>query len=326
MSQLIINNKLIATDIKTILEQLRKETGYRYFRQIDNKGNNYRVTCCCHKNGAENRPSANIYCGDSPDVEYGFFNCFTCGIKWPLHKVVAHCFDESEEFGKEWLVERFGDIFVEYEEQLTDISLEPEKELFLDEAILENYNYYHPYMWKRGLSQEVVDRFKVGYNPKSNALTFPVWDIKGNLKMVTERSVTSKNFFIPGNVEKPVYLLNFMKNDPNISAILVTEGQLDALTAQSWGYACVATMGSPSDKQIATINKSGIRHIIAAFDNDYYGKQFAKKLQQKLKPDILFDEFDWSNFKVKDINDLKESEFDQIMENMGLKFLKNKLC
>ena len=219
MSQLIINNKLISADIKTILEQIRKETHYRYFKDIESKGNNYRCTCPNHKNGSENHPSANIYCGDDNNVEYGFLNCFTCGIKWPLYKVVAHCFDENEEFGKEWLVERFGDIFVEYEEQLTDIILEAEKETYLDDSILQNYNYYHDYMWKRGLTQEVVDKFEVGFNPKTNCITFPVRDIKGNLKMVTERSVTSKNFYIPENVEKPVYLLNYMKNEYSVYVV-----------------------------------------------------------------------------------------------------------
>ena len=152
MAQLIINNKLISADIKTILEQIRKETHYRYFKHIESKGNNYRCTCPHHKNGDESHPSANIYCGDDNSVEYGFLNCFTCGIKWPLHKVVAYCFDENEEFGKEWLVERFGDIFVEYEEQLTDIVLEPEKETYLNDSILDNYRYYHDYMWKRKLT------------------------------------------------------------------------------------------------------------------------------------------------------------------------------
>ena len=40
MSQLIINNKLISADIKTILEQIRKETHYRYFKDKESKGNN----------------------------------------------------------------------------------------------------------------------------------------------------------------------------------------------------------------------------------------------------------------------------------------------
>ena len=323
MSQLIINNKLISADIKTILEQIRKETHYRYFKDIESKGNNYRCTCPNHKNGSENHPSANIYCGDDNNVEYGFLNCFTCGIKWPLYKVVAHCFDENEEFGKEWLVERFGDIFVEYEEQLTDIILEAEKETYLDDSILQNYNYYHDYMWKRGLTQEVVDKFEVGFNPKTNCITFPVRDIKGNLKMVTERSVTSKNFYIPENVEKPVYLLNYMVKAGK-TTLLITEAQIDALTAQGWGYPCVATMGSPSANQIKLLNRCGVRHVISVFDNDASGYKFTKKLKASLRSDILFDEFDWSQFKGdKDINDLTEMQFDSAMSNLNLAFLKN---
>ena len=307
MSQLIINNKLISADIKTILEQIRKETHYRYFKDIESKGNNYRCTCPNHKNGSENHPSANIYCGDDNNVEYGFLNCFTCGIKWPLYKVVAHCFDENEEFGREWLVERFGDIFVEYEEQLTDIILEAEKETYLDDSILQNYNYYHDYMWKRGLTQEVVDKFEVGFNPKTNCITFPVRDIKGNLKMVTERSVTSKNFYIPENVEKPVYLLNYMKNE---YAVYICESQINALTLQSWGYPAVALLGTGSAKQFEILNKTGIREYYLCYDGDSAGDKGIEKFKKAIRKDVFVNVIRIP--RGKDINDLTKKEFEEL--------------
>ena len=307
MSQLIINNKLISADIKTILEQIRKETHYRYFKDIESKGNNYRCTCPNHKNGSENHPSANIYCGDDNNVEYGFLNCFTCGIKWPLYKVVAHCFDENEEFGKEWLVERFGDVFVEYEEQLTDIILEAEKETYLDDSILQNYNYYHDYMWKRGLTQEVVDKFEVGFNPKTNCITFPVRDIKGNLKMVTERSVTSKNFYIPENVEKPVYLLNYMKNE---YSVYVVESQINALTLQSWGYPAVALLGTGSAKQFEILNKTGIREYYLCYDGDSAGDKGIEKFKKAIRKDVFVNVIRIP--RGKDINDLTKKEFEEL--------------
>ena len=307
MSQLIINNKLISADIKTILEQIRKETGYRYFKQIENKGNNYRCTCAFHKNGCENHPSANIYCGDDSEVEYGFFNCFTCGVKLPLYEVVNHCFEETGDFGKEWLVERFGDIFVEYEEQLTDIVLEPKKETYLNNSILDNYRYYHDYMWKRKLTQEVVDKFEVGFNPKTNCITFPVRDIKGNLKMVTERSVTNKNFYIPENIEKPIYLLNYMKNE---YAVYICESQINALTLQSWGYPAVALLGTGSAKQFEILNKTGIREYYLCYDGDSAGDKGIEKFKKAIRKDVFVNVVQIP--RGKDINDLTKEEFEKL--------------
>ena len=67
-------------------------------------------------------------------------------------------------------------------------------------------------MWERKLSKEVVDRFRVGYDPQRRMLTFPVWDEKGHLVMITGRSVQTKMFHIDKEVDKPVYLLNFMSS------------------------------------------------------------------------------------------------------------------
>ena len=41
-------------------------------------------------------------------------------------------------------------------------------------------------MWKRGLSKDVVDRFKIGYDKEHNAIVFPVWDEKNQLVMLTQ--------------------------------------------------------------------------------------------------------------------------------------------
>ena len=240
--QLIIGNKVINAPITDILETLRKETGYRYFREIKLKGNNYTVTCPFHKMGQESHASCQVFCDEAdPKVEYGYFHCFTCGENAHLYDVVAHCFSQNADFGKEWLLERFGNTFIQYEETLTDIILDKPKKTFLDPNILEEYNYYHPYMWKRNLTKEVVDKFQVGFDPKTQSITFPVWDQFNNLVMVTKRSVNTKNFFIPEDVEKPIYLLNYMVKTGK-TTLLITEAQIDALTAQGWGYPCVATM------------------------------------------------------------------------------------
>lgn len=107
-------------------------------------------------------------------------------------------------------------------------SLEPiifeVKELKSNFAVedLNQYDYYHPYMFERHLSKEVIDRFRIGYDKRIQAITFPVYDEKGKLVMVTKRSVLSKRFYIPSGVDKPVYLLNeAIKN--NLTTVYVTE-------------------------------------------------------------------------------------------------------
>lgn len=305
--QLIIGNKVINAPITDILETLRKETGYRYFREVKLKGNNYTVTCPFHKMGQESHASCQVFCDEAdPKVEYGYFHCFTCGENAHLYDVVAYCFNQNADFGKEWLLERFGNTFIQYEETLTDIILDKPKKTFLNPNILEEYNYYHPYMWKRNLTKEVVDKFQVGFDPKTQSITFPVWDQFNNLVMVTKRSVNTKNFFIPEDVEKPVYLLNFLLQEKQTTAY-ICESQINALTLQGWGYPAVALFGTGSEQQMKILNKSGIRHYYLCFDGDTPGNKAINRFKKNIRKDVLVDVV-----RIpfgKDVNDLTEKEF-----------------
>lgn len=315
--KLIINNKCIDTPIPVILKKLKSELKNGLLSDIgDVERDNVLVTCPNHKNGMERHPSCNIYCReDNPNVEYGKAHCFTCGYTASLPQFIGKCFEETEAFGKEWLLENFGTSYNSNYLCLPEINLnKSKKNKFLNENELDKYAFYHPYMWKRKLSKNVVDYFKIGFDSKSNSITFPVWDSSNRLVMITRRNVDSKIFNIPKNVEKPVYLLNEVIKQ-GITRIIVTEGQIDALTAWSYGVPAVATMGSPSCKQIQSLNFSGVRIIITMFDNDNAGKRFTKKIDELIRKDIILLHAKLPRV-AKDINDLTQQQFEEVMRNL----------
>ena len=165
-------------------------------------------------------------------------------------------------------------------------------------------------MWQRNLTKQVVDRFKVGFNPKRQTITFPVWDHKNNLVMVTERSVNTKRFYIPENVEKPIYLLNFMLQD-KVDTLYLVESQINALTLQGWGYPGVALFGTGSDSQIKLLNKlSTIREYFLVLDGDSAGDKGIERLKNKLRKDVLINVVKIP--RGKDVNDLSQKEFEQL--------------
>ena len=209
--RLVINNREISEPIENILKELKKEAKKDIFRDIINKGDNIAVTCPLHKEGRERHPSCYIYNKTDGDCEYGTVHCFTCGYKASLSKMISDVLDISLEESNQWLVDNFGNTFITKIDFDTDISLKQEKQKYMDESILDKYDYYHLYMWKRKLTKEVVDQFRVGYDKELQAITFPVWDINNHLITVTKRSVNTKKFYIDKDIEKPVYLLNFIK-------------------------------------------------------------------------------------------------------------------
>ena len=204
-----IGNKIIDAPIEKILNDAKKEASNGKLKSIVDKGRNIIITCPMHKNGMESTPSCNVLnVDDDPKYPYGTTFCYTCGYKASLPQLIADVFDKSLTFGEDWLLDHYCNTFVEKEIILPAFEDEVEEEpTVLDENILKNYDYYHPYMWHRKLSKEVVDEFRVGYDKERDAITFPVYDEKRRLVMVTARNVKTKVFHIPKEVKKPVYLL-----------------------------------------------------------------------------------------------------------------------
>ena len=310
-----IDNKIINAPIDIILHKLQSELHNGKLRDIGRAhGNNIAVTCPIHKDGKENKASCNIFTGDSSEgTPYGWAHCFTCGYSSSIFGFIADCFDEDgdEEFGKEWLLNRFSTVFISEVEYLPPIVLKKEtSKQTLDEAILKNYDYYHDYMWKRKLSKEVVDLFEVGYDPKKDRITFPVRDEKGDLIFITARSVKGKQFFIPPEVDKPVYLLYYIKQH-NITHVAVAESQINALYLWSLGISAVALFGTGSHKQLETLAKSGVRHFDLYFDGDAAGRRGAARFKNIMPKDIIIT--DYSLPMGKDVNDLSPVEIEKLV-------------
>lgn len=307
---LVIYNKVIRADLVELLNRVREESGGYYLKSIKKTGDNVAVTCPFHKDGRENRPSCYIYNGDDKSVIWGTVKCFTCGTSTSLPHLIAKCFNEDVEWGKQWLIDNYGNILTDNYEYLDEITLDKPEETFLDESVLNDYNYFHPYMTLRGLTPEVVAKFKIGYNPKTNSMTMPVWDIKGRLVMVTERSVRGKNFHLQSNTEKPVYLLNFVKN---FDTIIVCEGQIDALKCWSCGYPAVALFGAGTTQhQVDLLNKTGIRHYILMYDNDPAGRHGAERFKEMIRKDVLVTDIIMPT--GKDCGDCSKEDFQKLFE------------
>ena len=313
-----IKNKLITEPIVDILYTVKRElTNGKLSKIASPKQGNVLISCPVHKGGKEQHPSCMVLTDTHcTDLEAGFAHCFTCGYDAPFAQVIADLFDADKSFGEEWLVERFGNTLIQQEEYLPEIILDKEKSKskFLSEDVLIPFDFYHPYMWQRKLTRDVVDRFRIGYDKERDAITFPVYDEKHRLVMVTARSVNTKRFYIPQGVAKPVYLL-YDIIERGIDSIVITEGQIDALTSWTYGKPAVATMGCPSDKQIDALNRSGIRCITAMFDNDAAGFRFYERLRKKLNPDILLCRAQLPSGK-KDINELTLDEFNYSLNNV----------
>ena len=313
--ELIINNKQVNREISDILKSIRDLTNGKYFATITNRVGNTSTNCPFHKGGQERHPSFNIINDVNSDLQYGFYRCFTCGEQGPLYKLVAHCLNLSDDEAKEWLTDNFSDYLITRQVQLEPIVLGKFELPPLDESELLKYRKYHPYLEDRGIPFEVAKYFNVGYDEQKREITFPVWDEHDKLRMITRRSIDNKRFQLSSGVDKPVYLLNYIKK-LNIDEVTVCESQIDALTLWSWNIPAIALLGTGAKKQYEILKKSGIRTYHLALDGDEAGWKGISKFIRNMPNDVFIDII--AIPEGKDINDLNYNEFSKL--NMIDKF------
>lgn len=307
--ELIIGNKVVTTPIKNILYKVKSQLTDGRLSVIKKEDNdNIAITCPIHKGGHERRPSCYVFANDKhPEVENGWVHCFTCGYSVPMYQFIADLFNQSSDWGKEWLKENCELAFISEVQYLPEIVLSNSKKLveFMDDSVLDEYRQYHPYMWERKLTKEVVDFFEVGYDAKQDMITFPVRDEYGRLVFITKRHTKFKRFEIPEGVDKPLYLYNKIKPF-NFNAIAVVESQINALYMNSIGIPTIGLIGTGSKNQYELLNKCGIRTFNLYFDGDEAGYKGAKRFIKNIRKDVIV-----NVFKVpdgKDVNDLTKEE------------------
>ena len=329
---LIVKGVPILVDELQILEKIKldvlEQQNREILRKIKKSGNNIQVCCPFHNNGQERNPSCGISLVPRNGYPAGMFNCFACNTKGTFDYFVALCFGQTDaNWGTKWLLDNFvtgetyerPDLFNEQDYQRFDIPKKKEiKTNYVSEEELAKYRFYHPYMYKRKLTNEVIEKYDVGYQKDfvfsedwkpTEVITFPVRDINGNCLFVSRRSIYGKNFFLPPDIEKPVYGIYELPKD--CKEAVICESVINALTCVVYGVPALALFGTGDMNQVQTLNKLPIRHYILALDPDKPGNIGTYKLKRGLKNKLI------SKFiipKGKDINDLSLEEFQNLQE------------
>lgn len=291
------------------------------------------VCCPYHKNGQERKPSMGIRKSD------GLCHCFTCGETHSLQEMISHCFGKDDaigSFGWTWLLKNFLTVEVDNRKPIelnlsrgfinkSKVKIGDTQE-YVSEKELDSYRYYHPYMYKRRLTNEVIEIFDIGFDKATNCITFPVRNLDGKTLFVARRNVNTKYFNYPSGVEKPLYGLyelysNSRKEYDSINKhilydfpneVIVCESMLDATTAWVYGKYAVALNGLGTDLQFKQLMDLPCRKLILATDNDSAGMKARARIRKNVK-NKLISEYLLPDGK-KDLNDLTKDEFDALEE------------
>lgn len=304
---IIVNNVPINETAMNILLDVQSQLTNGKLKDIIDGGEDIRVTCPFHSDGHEKTASCFIRKEDF------LWHCFGCGEKGGIGKFVANCFDISYKAAEEWIINKYGsDISSEV------ISLEPivlnkveyDNDL-VDESILSTLESYHPYMKQRKISDEIIKKYELKYDPKDQSIVFPVRNELGQLVGLTRRNVNYKRFELWKFRNKPVYLLyDILRN--NIRHVAVCESQINSLYLWSLGIPSIALLGTGTKYQYDLLKKSCILYYTLCFDGDSAGRKGAERFKQNMKG-VFIDEVQLP--EGKDINDYDEETVKQLFND-----------
>ena len=333
-----VNNHVILDDTQDILIELRKQlelNGVKRFAKFIDSGKNIQTNCPFHKEGQERKPSFGI------NKNTGECHCFGCGWSGKLSEMISNCFgkDDFGDYGNKWLIRNFLSVAVESRPDI-DVDfcrrkkITSETKKYISEQELDSYRYTHPYMYKRKLTDEIIDLFDIGYDKNTECITFPNRDINGNCLFIARRSVKTKFFNYPQDVEKPVYGLYELRKISKVkigtkryptglqvptyestypSEIIICESMIDALTCWVYGRYAVALNGTGNENQFKTLRNMPNRKFILATDMDEAGLKARERIRQSLG-NKLVTEYVWDINVAKDINDMNKEYFDSLKE------------
>lgn len=334
---------MITSDQVVQLVDLLDSMGYIRKKRIT--GDWYTIFCPFHKDGKERKPSCGVLLkGQSRNGKYteaGFFNCFTCHHAAPLVPSVAEILkmNDVEEDAAEWLRSHIPGLDPDGEGSEYD-DLVPsgvmstltnkfaldyisnatakKKKTYISEEELETYRFTVPYMYERGLTDEIIDRYDIGFDPNHipdnrtkpvPCVTFPVKDRFGRCLFIFRRSIEGRYFNYPKGIEKPLYGLYEL--NPKAKDVVICESAFNLMTCVKHGYEGVALFGTGNSLQMQQLKELGARRFILATDPDEAGERAREKLRRNLSKVAFVSEM--VGFPPgKDLNDLTEEEFNNL--------------
>ena len=233
-----------------------------------------------------------------------YYKCYGCNNTYDIFNLYAidHNLDVKEDFNriKKELAIKYN---IDYrtlssEEAKKNQRKEPKKESKLDYT-----SYYKTckkdvaetdYFLKRGLTEEIIEKYNLGYDKKTGYVVLPVsksFYMLRDTKDLTEeerlKQKRPKHNIVKGAV-KEVFNLDLLKEADFKSVVFITESILDALSIEvvKPGTKAIALNGTAKEKLIDELENLDFKgYIVLALDNDenLSGQRASKELKEALE-------------------------------------------
>lgn len=269
-----------------------------YLEKYHNVTSPKRFFHCLNPNHIDNNPSMMF------TDKYNICKCFSCGASYDIYDLIGldydlHSFKEQ--------LEKVQELYLGY------IPVKKEVKKDIDNKVYDYTNYYNKcfknryrttYLEQRGITRELIDKYKIGYDEERKLVVFPI-----NKHCYFARSVVN-NDKIKSKGSSDIWNKRYIKE--NNQLVYVTEGIIDALSLEvidpNVKVMSINGVGNINSLVYALKENNFNGTIGIAFDKDGAGKNATDELKKELAK-INVNSFSTSMIatfddtsKVKDIN------------------------
>jgi len=176
------------------------------------------------------------------------------------------------------------------------------------------------YFESRGINNDSMSYFKLGYSESQNMVIVPVHSPDGIPVGLVGRSIKEKKFKNSTNLPKNKTLFNIHRAKKIGDHIIIVESSFDAIRVHQSGFPnVVATLGGHmSPDNINLLNKY-FNKITIMTDSDEAGRELGLSISNKLKnKDILWASYSYGKIyphDAKDVGEMTEEEIKLCIKN-----------
>jgi DNA primase len=300
--------------IKSILKSIGLEV-------VGETGNDFLCYCPFHSN----RHTSSF----SVSREKGAFICFNpaCGEAGTLQELVKRVMNKTEFEAMRFISSKEAESLENFDELLAEVmENKPVFEEFSQETLdrlhsdLAKSKNARDYLQSRGINEESMKHFKLGYSNSMKMVVTPVHSPDGLLIGLVGRSIEGKSFKNSTNLPKSKTLFNIHRAKKIGDHVIIVESNFDAIRIHQAGFPnVVATLGGFLSTEQHHILNRHFNKITIMTDADEAGRQLGKNIANKLK----FKEVLWASFEygkiyphgAKDAGDLTDEEIKACIKN-----------
>lgn len=279
LANFYIDIEELVDDLRYHWEAREDEYNANAFSRVKKTGENLMFCCPYHD---ETRPSAGL----KTDYPYGF-HCFGCGSSANLYQLVAHTLRyNSELLGEHYIIKNYVTTSVLERnpidmDELLDERGQSRRGTLHEGDIKKYLAKRHSYMYRRGFNDLTLDKYEVGYDSVTDAVTFPVRTSKGDIRFIKRRFVSKKGFLNQAGIDKKdiIYGLYYINRAPTrIDTLFLNESETDTMACYQSRLPAGAILGRILFKeQVRELLRTGIKTVNLFFDNDKHGVECTLK-------------------------------------------------